>query len=564
MIGRRIAGRLVAIAAALVVALALTSCAGLPTAGPVNLGQLGGSDAESPDFVLKPDSPQPGATPQQIVEGFLRAGSGPANRWAVAKEYLTPEAADVWKPTNGVTIDSGDRAFGSLVDDDMSVTLTQTAGIDASGAYTPTETGSSTTLDFRLTQQSGGEWRISKAPDGIVLNENVFPNVFRRYSLMFFDPTWTYLVPDLRWYPTVNAASRITTGVFGGPSPWLAASVKSAVPTSSTAPAAVPVVSTVAQIDLGSSAGGVDRTTLDRLQTQLAASLAAAGVTEVDLTADGTALESSRVSTASTNVNAAPLVLTADGFGFLSGESLEPLPGLSDAIRALSSPPVAIQVDPSQTVAAARLTDGSVVRVSSERVGDADARAGLVDPSIDRYDWIWSVPRDTPTGLVAVGDAGAKVAIPGAWVGASAVTALSVSRDGTRLAALVESGGRTMVWVKGILRALDGTPTGLGEVTLEVGTAAGGGIGLAWLDDATLGVLTSGSGQPAMVEQPVGGPGTAVAAPAGVTAIAGANQVSTVRLRDAEGALYVKRGTNWNRTVGGVQVLATQQGSPAG
>ena len=69
-----------------VAALALSACAGLPTSGPVTPGLPAGTDAGNPDFSFRPDSPQPGATPEQIVTGFIRAGSGPADNRAIARE----------------------------------------------------------------------------------------------------------------------------------------------------------------------------------------------------------------------------------------------------------------------------------------------------------------------------------------------------------------------------------------------------------------------------------------------------------------------------------------------
>ncbi|MET0734233.1 MAG: hypothetical protein ABWY55_01105, partial [Microbacterium sp.] len=84
--------------AALATVLALTACAGLPTSGPVNEGLPADHDAGSPDFSFIPDRPQPGATPEQIVEGFIRAGSGPADNWARAREFLAPGAD--WQPNS--------------------------------------------------------------------------------------------------------------------------------------------------------------------------------------------------------------------------------------------------------------------------------------------------------------------------------------------------------------------------------------------------------------------------------------------------------------------------------
>ncbi|MFS0733635.1 GerMN domain-containing protein [Microbacterium sp. 1P10UB] len=542
---------------ALTIALALAACSGLPMTSPVMPGRAPGSAQEVPDFVLRPDSPQRGATPQEIVEGFIRAGSGPAGGWAVAREYLTPEAS--WNPLGGVTIDEGERAYTDAGLGGVTLALTQIAGVDASGAYSVADLGSAL-LDFRL-EQRDGEWRISQAPDGVVLNQNVFANVYKRYQLMFFDDSWSTLVPDLRWFPTTNAAARVTDALVDGPSPWLAASVRTAIPDNVTPPGSVPAVSGVAQVELGPDVVSLDQDTLDRMQTQFETSLALAGVTEVQMTVGGTPLEAERLQKTATGVDARALALTDAGFGFLTSGALEPIAGLSDAITGLSSTPLAIQVSPTQDAAAVRLDDGTVVRVPADGpVSDIDRRPGMIDPTIDRYGWIWTVPRDSPTSILATSPDGEQVSITNGWGGATAVTAMVASRDGTRIAALVESGGRTFVWVKGIIRQSDGTPAALG-VELELASPAGQGTGLTWLDDATVGALVLGADGPATLEQPVGGPGSTVAAPIGVSSISGSNQTTTVRLRGDDGALYVRRGTNWNQTASGVLVLATQQGA---
>ena len=57
-----------------------------------------GNGSQNVQFI--PNRPQPGATPQQIVEGFVDAGSGPgvAGRWDVAREFLAPSLAKTWVP----------------------------------------------------------------------------------------------------------------------------------------------------------------------------------------------------------------------------------------------------------------------------------------------------------------------------------------------------------------------------------------------------------------------------------------------------------------------------------
>ena len=218
----------------LICALVLSACAGLPASGPVNPGLAAGEDAGSPEFLFRPDEPQPDATPEQIVEGFIRAGSGPgpAANWEVARMFLAPSIRETWNPEASVTIDlPDDRLLVSPTEGAVELSVVAVATVDSSGAYQPD--AGVTPLAFRLAQQDDGEWRITEAPDGVVIDRDVFTNVFHRYSLQYFDPTWQFLVPDVRWFPTTNAATRIARALVNGtPSLWLAGSVQSAFPES--------------------------------------------------------------------------------------------------------------------------------------------------------------------------------------------------------------------------------------------------------------------------------------------------------------------------------------------
>jgi len=140
---------------------------------------------------------------------------------------------------------------------------------------------------------------------------------------------------------------------------------------------------------------------------------------------------------------------------------------------------------------------------------------------------------------------------------------MAVSRDGTRVAAVVVSGGNTEIWVAGVVRntSPENVPIRLGT-PVSLGVVAGIGAGLAWLDDTTVGVLAVDAQGPRVTEQLIGGPATTTDAPQGAAAIAGATSIATVRLRTDDGSLYVKRSPNWSRSAGGILVLATQQGSP--
>ncbi|WP_243076945.1 GerMN domain-containing protein [Microbacterium sp. SS28] len=556
MIRRR--GRVAAVLVA--AALVLAGCAGLPTTGPVTPGMPADAEAGEPDFAFKPDSPQPGATPEEIVDGFIRAGTGPGSdgRWEVAREYLAPDTP--WDPNAGVTVDRpGDRIFSEPAEGEVVLTLAPVANIDDIGAYSPAEELSAD-LPFQLALQSDGEWRITEAPDGLVLDTSQFSTVFRRASLMYFDSTWTFLVPDIRWFPAINAATYIADALVDKPpAPWLAASVRTAFPEAVTLRPSVPVEEGVAEVVLDAAALEVSPDILSRMQAQLTASLRTAGnVSTVEMWAGTTPLDVEPAATRSTRVNSLPLVRTDDSFGFLSGDQVDTIE-LTPAIMQVDA--AAIQVSPDRDFAAVRTTGGAVVRVETDGdVLEFDQRAGLIDPTVDPSGYSWSVPRDAPGQLAAFAAGSEQIAIAGAWPEATQVAAMSLSRDGTRLAAIVVSGGRASVQISGVIRDGNGVPSALGEPSLVLATLPAQATSVAWVDDVTVGVLTGVGDESELVELLVGGPAITTDAPASSAQLAGSQ--GTWRVKDADGGLFSKRGATWPQTSAGILVLATQQGSP--
>ncbi len=546
--------------------LVVTGCAGFATSGPPEYGlENGGTGDGSQNVAFIPNRPQPGATPEQIVEGFIDAGSGPGinDDWAVAREFLAPALAKDWMPETGVNVDQ--RAERSYVETDEGVVefaYDTVATVDDKGAYEPVSIAEDA-KPFTLAKQSDGEWRITDAPDGIWLDEAQFPTVFHRYPLMYFDPTWQYLVPDVRWFTVTKAPTNITAALVNKPkSEWLADSVASAFPDGVSAVPSVPVEDGVAQVELSDGVVGASGDALDRMLTQLRESLRAAGVTDVVMSVGSTPIDAQPVAVRSTRVPIAPLVLTADGFGFLTGEEIDKIPGLSAAVEAAA--PVSVQVGPERDVAAVRLSSGAVARLSADASAaeTIDTRGGLVDPTIDGFGIVWSVPRDQPAALHATLPSGDVVDVADAWSEATAIAAMALSRDGTRIAAVVSAGGRTVLWVAGVVRDRDGVvPVRLGT-PMPLAVVGAPGVGVTWIDDMSIAVLGGGEGDSVIVEQPVGGPTATSSASAGMASIAGGTGISSLRMRAPDGTLYVKRGTAWQPTATGVLVLATQQGSP--
>lgn len=537
--------------------LALAACTGLPTSGYVNPGRGPQSEDDVQAFSFVPDGPQDGATPAEIVQGFLRAGSGPADDWRTAKLFLAPGAS--WDPRAQVTIDrlADRRAAASEDGTAVTVDLSTVAQVDSTGAYTPDIGGTTETLGFALALVDD-EWRITQAPDGVVLYEEVFPAVYQAASIAYFDPSWTSIVPDVRWFPRESVASRIATALVDGqPSTWLVGAVESAFPEELSLVGRSVTLSTggVAQIQLPRAALALDTTTLDRMQTQLARSLASAGIAEVQMTVEGTPVPASEVPVRG-RVDPAPAVMTEAGvFGALSGEAVTPFGELSDAIESVD--PASIELEADRSLAAVRTITGTVVSALPDgRTFLLDERPGLVDPSIDTAGAIWSVPRSSPGELRAYTSDGNPQAVGNAWPDASEVTAFQIARDGSRVAAIVTVAGAREVWLAGIEREA-------GQITLGpphvLSFSEVGAFDIAWLDDTTVGVLAMGDAGTRLREIGVGGRGTDAIAPDGARSVAGGS--ASIRVLDAEGQLFSRRGSSWTLVADGIRVLAAQQGT---
>lgn len=554
-------------------ALLLSACTGLPTTGDVQSGLALGASPQDPDFLPLASGPAEGAGPAAIVEGFMEAAITPADNWDTARTFLTPDLASTWRPNTGVSIDvsGATRVFASSLDDDdeaadgdtadVRVEFTQVASVDATGAYSEALGASTSAFVVVLTD---GQWRISEAPDGVVIDEMRFPRVYDDYALQYYDQTWERLVPDVRWFPRrATIATTIAQSLIGGaPSPWLDPAVQTAFPPGvQLARDAVPIDSEqVADVSLNRAAVGLDKTTLARMRTQLQSTLTAAGlqISQVRFSVDGRTLDAGVVRLVEDPPDPGTLVLKDGEFGSLIGNEITPLPGVTDEILAVPEPIRAIDVAVDSSHAAVQLTDGHVWIAGDGRFDELDARSSLVRPSMDPYDYTWSVPSNAPAALQAIGSDVVSHDIANAWPDASAVSAIRVSADGARVAAVVEIGGQRWIVVSAVVRDEAGTPIELGQAE-PVAQLDGVAVGLVWLGSDRLGLLTELTDR-MVLTRIVGGTGTTEAAPTGAVSIAGSRAAAGVRVLGAEGAVFARSGSAWSESTNGVIVLGTRAG----
>lgn len=551
----------------------LAGCTGLPTSGAPQPGLTIGEDGPGLAFTPTADRPGAGDSPREIVAGFLEASMTPAGDWEIAQEYLTADLRDTWKPGVGVVIDSlvESREFSSSADAEdedattaeVRVQLDQIASVDAVGSYSsvPPAPGK---LSYRLERDQGGEWRISEAPDGIVLDADTFGQVYQKYALKYYDSSWTKLVSDARWFPRRAAmATSISRALISGqPSAWLAPAVRSAFSeeVSLAGDAVVVDASQVATVSLSRAALSASSTVLARMRTQLEASLAPAGVAEVRLAVDGSPLEAGTVPIDETVVDPGVLVLNDETFGTTtSSDELAPVGGLTGQIAKVAEPIRAIDVAATSTLAAMQLSDGRVFAVSPGDSVELGPRQDLIEPSVDPFGFIWTVPRTHPDQLEAWTARAEPHAVARAWPAGESISHLRVSADGARVAAVISSGGQRRLMVAAVVRGEDSVPTELGELTNDVGVINGPVQGLAWVGSDSL-VVLSGSAEPTLTTYMVGGPATTAPAPDGAIAVSGARTPTGLRVLASDGDVYAQRGSSWQLTAEDVLVLGTRAG----
>jgi hypothetical protein len=182
--------------------------------------------------------PSPGDDPQQVVDGFLRANAQYQPTYSVARQYLTRESAQSWKPEAGVSVYAGTTA----VDADQVTLGGRVVGqVAADRAYTASDAVLS--QRFTLVKQDG-EWRIDKPPEGLLVPNYSFAQFYSSYDLFFVangrpsnqpgavqSPV---LVPDPIYLPKFRSpnqvASALVKALLNGPTSWLAPSVTTAIP----------------------------------------------------------------------------------------------------------------------------------------------------------------------------------------------------------------------------------------------------------------------------------------------------------------------------------------------
>ena len=572
----RRAGRAAGAVLVMVFAAAASACGGIPDSGPVHAGaQL---DGPPPVRVLAAP-PVPGASPTEIVRGFLRAQPGLDDDAAVARSYLVGDAARTWA-TKGARVvvypDESSLRVAAGTAGQFTVTTAVDATVDANGVYAAAAPGAKAALKLKLVRSSG-EWRISHLDDAQSrwLTSFDLDRVYAQIPLYYGVPGSRVLVPDLRWFAATSGLATVVARAQLAPPPaYLRGAVTTGIPDgTSLAVGSVPTAGTVASIDLTLSARQPSSSDRTLLWAQLAASVAQTpGVVSVRVLANGKLLELPGQSVA-TGTTAAALGFSTDAGPSSSAIAVSTTDGHSDltqlALAIGGTGSVVKATLPSFSVplrwlarssdgrefAGVDSTDRLLLRVVDGKTMTALVTSGgLTGPSYDARRWLWTASSGPglPTRVHAVLTAnGAKdagdVTLSAPWLDGRQISALQISRDGAR--ALVASTGRGgwRLDVSGIQRDSRGKPVSL-TGPLRIGVTLSDILDASWVDATTVAVLgrraTDKTVEPYLAT--VGAETDALPQVSGAVAIAAGDGRGSITIADAKGEVLGRGGsTGW-------------------
>ncbi len=448
---------------ALAVLLLLTGCSLLPTSGAVHRQSDAGQVTAGEATQFAPPGPGKGDSPTQVVKGFLLAMTAVPLTTSVARSFLTEDAQPAWNP-NRSTVVYQDSAI-DLVPDGVRVTLGDAQHLDSRGGWLGSVGAGNGRLDLRLVRD-GGEWRIANPPDAVVVPEWYLDSRFTPVNLYFFDQTNRVLVPDRIYLPRgERRPSTLVRALLAGPGADIADVTRSAFPPATQLDLSVLVgPDGTAEVPLSKDVQKLSGARLSRVAAQLAWTMRQVpGLSRIRITSgdDPVTLPDGRRDFSVQEGDAfSPTVRDASDrlFGVDRGRIVaerrgktEPAPGPFGR-PGYSLRSIAVSVDESRIAEVGG--DGGTVFGWTSREGVSRLYRGrnVLRPSYDMFGGLWLVDRTSAGARVLHRSGGqiSPVTMPG--VSGRDVRAFVVSRDGTRLAAVVATSAGNRVVSANLLR----------------------------------------------------------------------------------------------------------------
>ena len=552
---------------ALALALALAGCSSIPRSGPVGTiaAQEDESAVEAP--VFSPQGPRAGAAPEELLPAFITAGTGAADGYEAAREFLTEDLAAAWQPEDRIIIFRTDpRIVETSTDGVFQIQLEVVGSINAQGIRSTPPVPATETIRAEMVQENG-QWRISAIPDGIMVTETNISELARPHNLYFYASNYRYWVPDSRWFvrrPGVTA--RIVQSMLAGPAPYLKGAVTSAFPEGVTlGRESVPITSGIASVELSSEAlQDATSLRLQQMQQQLEVNLTSLNnVTAVEMTA-GQRIELGEpdpdllIPVADPPAGPAQVVLVDNEIQLFEEPGLSAVDGLPSVAAFDPHEPAMSPGGSSFAFLNGQQSELFATAPGSE-VRSVISGAELTAPSFDQNNWAWTWSSSwagSGPQVLAIPPGGVQanaVTVAAPWLAGRRVIELRISRDGARALLVVTDGTKTQVLVAGITRSGEDIPqTLVSPLVLDGGTGIAAAV---WAGEDS--VLVSGiSAKEILTPTLLGldGAKEPLAARRGILNIsAGSDPAEDLFIQTSEGLLR-RVGSSWIEVLGSEKV----------
>ena len=189
---------------------------------------------------MLPPGPQPGATPEAVVLGFLAAQTSARDGHGIARSFLAPSERETWKAGAGVTVYEPrtlgvgtPRTDGDAAVVELAVDVVGEVAADGAARVQPPQR---TVQTYRLRRGAGEQWQLTQVPQGLTLSPAGRDRAYEPVSVHFLAPRDTrgvsrHLVADLLQLPVASdRAAALVDRLLAGPSSALQSSVQTAMP----------------------------------------------------------------------------------------------------------------------------------------------------------------------------------------------------------------------------------------------------------------------------------------------------------------------------------------------
>ena len=328
---------------------------------------------------------------------------------------------------------------------------------------------------FTLTQVDG-QWRIDQLPDGINLDAAQFRALFNTQTLYFYDPTYTYAVPDVRWMlNTVDQTSTIVNALLDVPADYLEGAVVTAFPPDAELYRdTVPVSSAIAQVDFTDETfRGASELARYRMFQQLELTLQRyPGISEVTMTRERASLEfdeppsgfapvSTSVTTGNSQIGIHPETGQLVSY---EANTMAALPGFPNVANL---EPIEPTINRDRDTAAFLNADRDTLYVTNNSGAAFEIATGtdLISPSMDVHGWVYTVTEHNAIIAASTNHTGQVLKLMHPWAGRDVeILALRISPEGTRAAVVVQpEQGPAQLVIAGLIRDDESQPQALGN-----------------------------------------------------------------------------------------------------